>query len=156
MEIRNLAIGMNSTVDMTQDLHIVMLDYDIEDIEKVKESVWELQSFWKLSDAQIFRTRHGHHVFFWYDIVPYGRLKMIIEFARYVDPMFKYISRYYDHKTIRTSGKYKEKDIFFRIEMAGVRLATEAERMIGEMKKQEHALLMGVEMDGTAIFKKTV
>jgi hypothetical protein len=144
MEIRSLAIGINSTVDLTQDKHIVMLDYDIHDIKKVIESVYELQGFWDLSDAFIFRTKNGHHAFFWYDQVPYGRLKQIIEYARYVDPMFKYISRFYDHKTIRVAGKYAHKDICFVKRIAGARQPTQSEMDIGTMKRQEHASLLNI------------
>ena len=113
MEIRSLAIGINSTVDLTKDLHIVMLDYDLQDIRLVEESVKELQEFWKLGDAHIIKTNHGFHAYFFSSIVPYGRLKLIIEYARYVDPMFKYISRYYDHKTVRVAGKYAFRDLKF-------------------------------------------
>jgi len=135
---------MNSTVDLTQDLHIVMLDFDIKDVEKVIESVYELQDFYNLSDAFIYSTKNGFHVFFWYDHVPYGRLKQIIEFARYVDPMYKYISRFYDHKTIRASGKYKHRDIRFAMEVGGKREPSTIEKRIGEMKRSEHRMLSGV------------
>lgn len=144
MQLQSIAIGLNSTVDYTQDMHIIMLDYDIKDIQRVKESVWELQEFWQLSDACIYRTKNGHHVFFWYDHVPYGRLKMIIEYAKYVDPMFKYISRYYDHKTIRVAGKYRNKDIWFVEKMAGIREPTDDEFQLGKMKEREHQSLSGV------------
>jgi hypothetical protein len=142
MEVTNVAIGMNSSVDVTKDLHIVMLDYDIKDLNLVCESVWELQEFWGLSDCDIFRTKNGFHAFFWYDHVPFERLKMIINFAKYVDPMFKYISRYYDHKTIRVSGKYANRDIWFVKRIAGVRKPQEEESQIGSMKRQEHAALV--------------
>lgn len=142
MEIRNIAIGMNSTVDITSDVHIVMLDYDVDDIDAVIESVKELQEFWNLADASIFRTKNGFHVFFWYDHVPYGRLKMIIDFARYVDPMFKYISRLYDHKTIRVAGKYGFKDIRFVKNVPGKRCPTKKELELGSLKKAEHAALL--------------
>jgi hypothetical protein len=144
MEIRNLAIGINSTVDLTADLHIVMLDFDIHDIDKIVESVDELQGFYRLSDAYIYRTKNGHHVFFWYDHVPYGRLKQIIEFAKHVDPMFKYISRFYDHKTIRVAGKYKHRDIQFVKKVTGGRSPTELELDRGTMKQEEHRSLLQV------------
>ena len=121
MELRSLAVGMNSTVDVTQDLHIVMLDYDIQDKVKVVESVRELQKFWRLSDCELFRTKHGYHAFFWYDHVPYGRLKMIIEYAKYVDPLYKLISVFYDHRTVRVAGKYPENDIVASGVVVGVR-----------------------------------
>lgn len=141
IELQNLAIGINSTVDFTQDKHIVMLDYDIKDLQQVRESVKEIQLFWNLSDAEIFKTRNGHHVFFWYDQIPYGRLRQIIEFARYVDPMYKYISRFYDHKTIRVAGKYKEKDIEFVEKISGRRKPTEMELSLGALKKSEHSMM---------------
>jgi len=139
LEIQNLAIGMNSSIDISEDLHIVMLDYDVKDIEKVTESVWEVQEFWGLADADIFRTKNGYHVFFWYDHVPYERVKMIVNFAKYVDPMFKYISRYYNHKTIRVSGKYAHRDIWFVKHVEGVRAPENQEFELGHMKKAEHA-----------------
>ena len=144
MQVAGLAVGINSTVDYTEDRHIIMLDYDVgDDLEKVRESVRELQQFWRLSDADIFQTTHGFHVFFWYDHVPYDRLKMIIAYAKDVDPMFKYISRFYDHKTIRVAGKYAERDIFFRETMDGIKYPTPYERSIGNMKKEEHARMIG-------------
>lgn len=141
-QVRSFAIGTNSTVDIHQDLHIVMLDYDIKDIQKVEESIWELQEFWQLSDAYIYRTRNGHHVFFWFDHVPYSRLKMIIEYAKYVDPLYKYISRYHDHKTIRAAGKYRHKDIIFLKKFAGKRTPTDEEFARGRLKQQMHEDLL--------------
>jgi hypothetical protein len=141
MEIRNLAVGINSTVDLTKDLHIIMLDYDIKDKALVVESVMELQDFWHLSDAWIYSTKNGFHAYFYHDLVPYGRLKLIIEYARYVDPMYKYISRYYDHRTIRVSKKYAEKDIQFVEIIKGKRVCTAQERELGDMKMNERNLL---------------
>jgi hypothetical protein len=141
MEIRSLAVGMNSTVDITRDLHIVMMDYDIAEKAKVIESVRELQKFWRLSDCELFRTKHGYHAFFWYDHVPYGRLKMIIEFARYVDPLYKAISALYDHKTIRVAGKYPERDIVASGFIIGSRRPSVEEKELGDMKRMEHTQL---------------
>lgn len=140
LELQSTAIGINSTVG--PDLHVVMLDYDEKDVDKVIESIIELQEFWNLSDASIYQTRNGHHAIFWYDQVPYERLKMIIDFARYVDPMFKYISRFYTHKTLRAKGKYETRDIFFIDVIEGRRTATENEKEIGELKKKEHEALI--------------
>jgi hypothetical protein len=109
----------------------------------VKASVQELQLFWGLADCDIYKTKHGFHVFFFYDQVPYDRLKLIVAYARDVDPMFKYISRYYDHKTLRVSGKYKDQDRSFVMRVAGIREPTADEREIGGMKCQEHKLLSG-------------
>jgi len=139
MDIQSVAIGMNSTVD--DDKHIILLDFDEVTIDDVRESVAELQEFWNLADADIFKTKNGFHAYFWYDHVPYDRLKMIINYARHVDPMFKYISKYYDRKTIRIAGKYKEKDIFFEETIKGVRFPTKIERDIGNLKKNERKIL---------------
>ena len=139
MDIQSVAIGMNSTVDA--DKHIILLDFDEVTIDDVRESVAELQEFWNLADADIFKTKNGFHAYFWYDHVPYDRLKMIINYARHVDPMFKYISKYYDRKTIRIAGKYKEKDIFFEETIKGVRFPTKIERDIGNLKKNERKIL---------------
>lgn len=146
MLLRSVAIGMTSTVDAKQDLHIVCLDYDIKDFEMVKDSIIELQSFWGLSDAFIYSTKNGFHVFFFFDHVPYARLRMIIDFAKWVDPVFKYIARYFDHKTIRVAGKYKDSDIRFYGVLYG-RRATDAELEIGALKLKEHKLLSGCEVE---------
>lgn len=143
MRLRSVAIGVNSTIDYTQDIHIIMLDYDLKDIQRVRESIFELQEFWNLSDAFIYRTKNGHHAFFWYDHVPYGRLKQIIEYARYVDPLYKFISRYYDHKTIRAAGKYAYNDIEFVEKVEGIRAPTDEEFQLGRMKYAEHQSFTG-------------
>lgn len=141
MQIRNLAVGINSTVDLTKDMHIVMLDYDVDDAELVVKSIKELQAFWKLSDCEVFKTKNGFHAFFWYDHVPYGRLRMIIEFAKYVDPMYKYISRFYDHKTVRVAGKYDYKDIQRIGWLPGKRKPSKDEIEVGNLKRKERELL---------------
>jgi len=137
-----MAVGMNSSVDFTNDLHVIFLDFDIEDVERVKESVRELQEFWNLAEAHIYKTMHGHHVVFYYDIIPYARVKMIIDYARYVDPMFKQISRHYNHKTIRASGKYAQRDIRYVCCVPGKRSPTPEEVDVGTLKAAEHKELM--------------
>ena len=144
MEVCSLAIGINSTVDLTKDLHIVMLDYDLQDIKLVDESVKELQEFWKLGDAHIIKTNHGFHAYFFSSIVPYGRLKLIIEYARYVDPMYKYISRYYDHKTIRAAGKYTFHDLKYVKLLKGN--ASEKYSELTKLKMNEFEQLSGVKL----------
>ena len=141
-DIQYMAIGVNSSTDITKDKHIIMLDFDVKDRGLVVKSVEELQVFWNLAEAHIFVSKNGFHVFFWYDQVPYGRLKMIIEYARDVDPMFKFISRFYDHKTLRVIGKHKVRDIAFEGIVRGVREPSEDEKEIGEMKRREHLMLL--------------
>jgi hypothetical protein len=141
VELRSAAVGMNSYVDKGDDLHILFLDFDIVDEYKVKTSIREVQRFWGLSHCWLFRTRKGFHAFFFYDIMPYGRVRMVIEFARFVDFQFKYISRFYDYKTIRVAGKYKDKDIRFFDLLRG-REPSEAEVAVGDLKKREHFLLL--------------
>jgi len=143
-DLRNIAVGINSTVDFAEDRHIVMLDYDTDDFKKVKRSVEELQRFWKLSDFFIFRTKHGYHALGFYDHIPYGRLRMIIEFARDVDLLYKYISRYHNHRTLRVIGKHKLRDIEFVTLLQGVRTPTKQEFEIGELKRKEHMVMIGV------------
>lgn len=158
MTKRALAIGMNSWINIDQDRHIVMLDYDVSDRGVVVRSVEELQAFWALSDAYLFKTKKGYHVFFWYDIVPYERLRMIIDFARDVDPMYKHISRYYDHKTIRVAGKYKEQDIKFMGIVPG-RKPMKDEWQTGELKRMEHLSLVdpdGMRKVRTSAKQKTI
>lgn len=154
-ELRSVAIGMNSGVDIVRDAHIIMLDYDIGALDVVEHSIKELMEFWGLSDAWIFKTRNGFHVFFWYDQIPFSRLRMIIEFARDVDPMYKYISKFYDYKTIRVAGKYKEKDIKFVKRLSGRRLPSQDELVIGEMKRKEHISLLEIEVQYGEVNRST-
>lgn len=140
-----LAVGINSSTDITQDCHIVMLDYDIKELDRVVASIEELQGFWNLADAHVFRTMKGFHVFFWYDQVPYGRLRQIVDYARDVDPLYKLISRYYDHKTVRVSGKYSVRDIAFVGIVPGPREASDKEKEVGELKRREHLMLLDPE-----------
>lgn len=143
MQLQSTALGMNSSVDVAKDRHIVMLDYDIKDQDVVTASVMELQEFWNLSDAYVFATKNGHHVFFWYDNhTPYDRLRMIIEYARDVDPLYKQISRIYRHKTLRVAGKHAKPDIRFVGIISGPREPTDEEWDIGELKRKEHLTLV--------------
>jgi len=139
--LRDFAIGMNSEVNIDKDLHILFLDYDKTTLEEVEESLKESQSFWNLSDAYVYRTRNGYHAYFFYDIMPYSRVVMIINYARYVDDMFRYISRHYNYKTIRQSGKYKERDISFIKVLKGKRIPSSWEVEIGDLKRKERNYL---------------
>jgi hypothetical protein len=141
--LQRLAIGVNSTVDVAEDAHVIMLDFDTKDVGKVRESVRELQVHWQLADAYLYRTKHGYHAIFWFDHVPFERAKMIINYARYVDPMFKYISRYYDHKTLRVAGKHAQGDVVFDRIVPGRRLPSRQELLRGELKRKEHKALIG-------------
>lgn len=143
IDLESFAMGMNSTVDVVEDKHIIMIDFDSVSLEKVEESVIECQHFWYLSDFHIFETKHGFHAIAFDEAVPYSRLRLIIEYARYVDPLFVYISRFYSHKTIRVAGKYKERDIKFVKIIKGVREPSKSEKEIGDLKLNEHKLLVG-------------
>jgi hypothetical protein len=137
MQLRDFAIGMNSEVNIKKDLHILFLDFDQAELQEVEESVRECQAFWHLSDCFIYKTRNGYHAYFFYDIMPYPRVVMIVNYARYVDDMFRYISRYYDYKTIRQAGKYKDRDIHYVQMITGPRSPTEYELEIGDLKRKE-------------------
>ena len=136
-QLRDFAIGMSSEVNIKKDLHILFLDYDNVKLEEVEESIAELHKFWNLSDAFVYKTRNGYHVYFYYDIMPYSRVVMLLNYAKYVDDQFRYISRFYDYKTIRVSGKYKEKDISFAKMLKGPRIPTALESELGDMKRKE-------------------
>lgn len=140
--LQDLAIGFNSSVNIEENMHILMLDYDIKDIRKVKESIRECQEFWDLADCYIYETKNGFHALFYYDHMPFERCKMIIDYAKYVDPMFKYISKFYSHKTLRTAGKHKEADIHLRLLVPGMREPEELEWTLGELKRKEHKALL--------------
>jgi hypothetical protein len=145
MELRSFAVGMNSTVDATCDKHIICMDFDVDDISVVERSVRECQEFWCLGPAFLYATTHGFHAILFFDIVPYSRARLIIEYARDVDDLFRYISRYYSHKTIRVAGKYKGRDIRFVKMVPGCRYPSVEEREIGMLKYREHCLLTGCE-----------
>jgi hypothetical protein len=141
MGLREFAIGMSSEIDIDRDLHILIMDYDEADENEVTESVKECQKFWNLSDCFIYKTRNGYHAYFFYDHMPYTRVRQIIDFAKYVDDKYRFISRYYDYKTIRVAGKYKERDISFVKCVSGARQPTENELMRGDLKRKERGIL---------------
>lgn len=141
-EIRkqHYALGINSYVDKDKDLHIIMLDYDTNNFKEVLEDCKELTKFWKLSDFEIYTTKNGYHIFFWWDIVPYSRLKMIIDYSK-CDSAYKYISKFYEYKTVRCLGKYKDRDIKFVGRFSGVRSITKDDKELGDLKRKEYQLL---------------
>lgn len=140
------AIGMNSSVDIEADEHIIVLDFDTSDYTDVKTSVRECQEFWKLADAHIYATRNGYHAIFFEDQVPFSRVKMIVEYARHVDPMFKYASRFHDHKTLRTAGKHRVSDVEFQCVLPGCRVPSPLEIERGALKRKEHAALCSMKV----------
>jgi hypothetical protein len=142
MKLRSFAIGVNSSVDITQDFHCVFLDFDVTDQAKVVLSVEECQRFWDLSDFHVWKTKNGFHAIGWYDHLPYERVKMIIDYARFVDPMFKMISKYHMHKTLRVAGKHVDRDIRFVGIVSGVRTPSSVEWELGELKRKEHLALV--------------
>jgi hypothetical protein len=136
-----MAIGMNSFVDLEKDEHMLFLDYDVKDYVKVSDSIKELQNFFNLSHAFIYQTEKGFHAFFFYDNeLPYSRIQLILNYAKHVDPMFKFIGKYYDHKTIRVAGKYKYQDIKF-YDIIKARDPTLAEIKVADMKRAEYTML---------------
>ena len=143
-ELREFAIGLDSDVDFKKDLHILFLDYDNVPLDEVEESIKELQDFWNLSDCFLYRTKNGFHAYFYYDIMPYARVRMIIDYAKYVDPMFKFISKYYNYKTIRVAGKYSHKDIVFVKVIKGKRSPTFKEAEFGDLKRREREYLLQI------------
>lgn len=135
---RTYAIGITSKIG--EDRHIVILDYDTLNLQFVLYDLKELCDFFNLSEYEIYETKKGFHVFFWYEDIPYSRLKMIINFSR-CDESFKYISRFYEWKTVRCSGKYKIKDIHYIGKFKGKRTPKKEERELGELKRKEYLLL---------------
>jgi hypothetical protein len=137
---RQYAIGISSYLNKgdKNELHVVILDYDMKDFSKVLKDVNELVKFFNLSSYECYSTRCGFHIFFWYDHVAYSRLKMIINYSNYIDPLYKFISTKYDTKVLRASGKYKDNDINFIGYFNGVRTATKDERELGNLKRKEY------------------
>lgn len=134
----NYAVGLNSHIDIEKDKHMLFLDYDNNDFNFVLKDVRELVDFWKLSDYEIYKTRNGYHVFFWYNNdIPYSRLKMIIDFSR-CDVMFKYIRKNFNYATLRASGKYVDNDIEWVGKFMGLRKPLSTQRDLGNLKKQEY------------------
>jgi len=144
---RQIAIGINSYTNIERDEHMLMLDYDTKNILTVMNDTKELSSFFHLSDYEIYRTNNGYHVFFWYDnTLPYSRLKLIIDYSR-CDTSYKYISRYYNYKTIRASGKYLIQDITYIGAFTGKRIPTKDEREIAALKQKEYRALKNILVD---------
>lgn len=143
-ELYGMAIGFNSFVNREKDEHILMLDYDTKDYKIVERSIKELMAFWNLADCHVYSTKNGYHALFYFDIMPYARCRLVINYARGVDPLYKHISRFYDHKTLRVAGKYKKKDISFLEVVKGKRIPSLDELEFGEMKLKEHSLLLGL------------
>ena len=137
--VEKYCIGINSYIDDIKDQHIIMIDYDDLSKEETIKDIRRLQQIWKLGKADIFSTNNGYHVFFFWDFVPYSFLKLIIETSR-ADKMYKYISRFYNYKTIRVSGKYKELDIKFvkRIKPRRVEFITDKDWKLGQLKRTEY------------------
>lgn len=134
--LEQFAIGINSFIDKKNNFHCVMLDYDGCSLNFVTKDVKELQEHFKIGDVDVFSTSQGFHCFGWYDSIPYERLRMIVDYSN-CDPMFKYISRYYDHKTIRASGKYQDLDTKF-IKRIISKHFKPVDTMIGELKRNEY------------------
>lgn len=152
---RNYAIGLNSTIDVDKDKHMLFLDYDTNNLSDVLSDVKELVEFWNLSDFEIFSTIRGNHVFFWYDNnLPYSRVKMILNFSR-CDNLFKYIKRYYNHSTIRASGKYRNgySDLRYIGKFTGKRKHTKEEHELGELKRKEYLLLKDIKIFKNEVLK---
>jgi hypothetical protein len=143
-QLRNFAIGLSSEVDIRKDLHILFMDFDNVDLGDVEQSVGECQQFFNLSDCFIYKTKNGYHAYFFYDIMPYSRVLMILNYAKFVDPMFRFISKNYDYKTIRAAGKYKERDIFFAKVVKGLRAPNTYELEIGDLKRRERNMIVSM------------
>jgi len=143
MYLGAMALGMNSSTDFENDKHMLFLDYDITDEQLVESSICELQAMFSLSHCYIYKTVKGFHAFFFYDNdLPYSRIRLIINYAKDVDNMFRYISKYYDHKTIRVAGKYKEQDIeFYKVVYSNVRMPSLQEIEVAEAKRSEYKAL---------------
>jgi hypothetical protein len=139
-EMQDFAIGINSYIDKDKDLHCLFIDYDIPDLEFVRMDLSELVQHFHLSDYEIYSTSKGYHIFFWFDHIPYSRVKMILDYSR-CDYMFKNISKFYSYKTIRCVGKYKNLDIKFIGKFTGVRKPTQYQLEIGGLKRQEYIRL---------------
>ena len=135
---RQLALGINSFISVEDNLHIIMIDYDILNITNVLESVNELTDFWNLGPYEVYSTKNGFHVFFWWTFVPFSRLKMILDYCRYIDESYRYISRYYNYKTVRASGKYITPDINFVGKFNGKITPSKDERELGDLKRKEY------------------
>jgi len=152
---RQYALGMTSYIDKDKDIHIPILDYDCKELNKVLDDVNELMNFFNLSDYEVYETKQGFHIFFWYDHISYSRLRMIINYSNLIDPLYKYLSSRYDKKTIRAAGKYKRQDIHYIGKFTGKRTPTKSERELGELKKQEYLLLKDQKLFTDDVLKST-
>ena len=144
IDLRGVALGMNSFIDQKNDVHCVLLDYDTSNDLFVMADVCEIMEHFKLADCELYETAQGFHAIFFYDHIPYSRLVQIINFSR-CDEQFKNISRYYNHKTIRSAGKYRQLEIkFFKEILSPFRRRTDHEMRLGLLKKEEYLRLHGL------------
>jgi hypothetical protein len=134
---------MNSTIDWTKDQHVLMMDFDTKDLRRVEMSIEEAQAFWNLGPGFLYETKNGFHCIMFFDLMPISRVRLILDYVDGVDPMFRYISRFYDRKTIRVAGKYQEKDINFLKIIKGFRHPQRFEYDLGYLKFKEHCMLRG-------------
>lgn len=77
---------------------------------------------------------------------------MIIDYSN-CDKAYKYISKFYDYKTIRASGKYKEHDIRYIGKFTGKRINTRDERELGELKRKEYQSLKKIDFFKDEVLK---
>jgi len=104
------ALGISSKIDKENNLHIPMIDYDINDFEIVYFDIIKLIKKFKLHDCFVYKTRKGFHAKFPYDLMDWDLAKKII-YSSKADWRFKSLADEYGRVVLRLAGKYKKLDI---------------------------------------------
>lgn len=97
-------LGLNSN---TKDgKHIIMCDFDIDDINKVKGDLLKCQKYFTLSTFYIVKSNNGFNAFC-LDKVTIEKLREIYNNMEYVDPLFIKMTFKRGYSTIRIGDDKK-------------------------------------------------
>lgn len=119
-----IASGLTNRIGEGQ--YYLTLDYDAVASAAVAEDVRALQAAFSLSDAWVYRTGSGFHVHFFNDNgLDAATVGKILKASSSVDPKFVESWEHFSAKgegvTLRVSGKYRRRDVFFHDRAHGVR-----------------------------------
>lgn len=128
-----LAIGVTNKVWDNQ--YYLVLDYDWIPLETVEQEIIELQKSFSLSDASLYNTKNGVHVYFFNDNeLKWKEIDLILKATKHLDPKFieswEWFYKKREGVTLRTSGKYEWNDVFFLKNIPGQRLPTLIQKSI--------------------------
>lgn len=130
------SIGTWVSNKIANNEYFLVFDYDNVDKLSVVKEIEKLQKQFNLSDAQIFKTNNGFHVYYFYDnSLSAEQIKKIFSASEFVDhhfvSNFETLSKEWLGVVIRTGGKYENNDIIPADNISG-REPTLIEKSVGE------------------------